>query len=365
MNKLEHLALAGVRGLTSYQAGKPAEELERELGLSEIIKLASNENPLGAGKLARIVLRKGCNELSRYPDGSGYDLKNKLASRLNVEADQIVLGNGSNELLELVARVFVSAENEVIFSEHSFAVYSLVTQAIGAKAVVVPASDWGNDLSAMLTAITDATRLIFIANPNNPTGTWIAGDELEAFVRQVPDHVIVVIDEAYFEYVQEPDYPNAVNWLPSCPNLLVTRTFSKIHGLAALRLGYGIASSDMSELLNRVRQPFNVNTLASVAGLAAIDDHEHIQNSIKTNHQGLRQIEQACNSLGLAYIPSVGNFLCIDFSKPAMPIYDALLREGVIVRPVANDKMPDFLRVTVGTCTENARFIDALCKVLA
>ena len=365
MIDLEQLALPGVRSLQPYQPGKPAEELERELGFSDIIKLASNENPLGAGRLATEAVRAGSAELHRYPDGNGHALRSALAGKLGMPMAQIVIGNGSNEILELVARAFVTAEHEVVFSEHAFAVYPLVTQAIGARAVVTPARDWGHDLTAMRAAVTERTRLIFIANPNNPTGSWLPAEALEEFIASQPEHVITVIDEAYCEYVNAAGYPDASAWIDRFPNLLVTRTFSKIHGLAALRLGYGLASAPMAELLNRVRQPFNVNNLAQLAGIAALHDDEHVQHSRELNRRGMRQLIDGFDGLGLDWIPSVGNFICVACGRPAQQVYQALLEQGVIVRPVANYGMPEHLRVTVGLEAENARFLTTLARALA
>ena len=369
-NQFLELAAPGLKGLTPYQPGKPIEELEREYGVSNIIKLASNENPLGPGAASIEAIKAELTELSRYPDGNGFILKQKLAGKLNVQQSQITLGNGSNEILEFLARAFVTEQNEVIFSEHAFAVYPLVTQAINAKAVVTPAKNWGHDLDAMLEAVTDKTRLVFVANPNNPTGTWVDGDSLKAFISSLPSHVIVVIDEAYFEYandsrLQAAEYGSAIRWLDEFPNLVVTRTFSKAYGLAALRIGYSISHPDVSDLLNRVRQPFNANHLAIAAAAAALDDDEHLERSIQLNADGMQNLIKGFNAMGLDYIPSVGNFICVDVGKDAAKVYDALLYEGVIVRPVANYGMPSYLRVTVGLPEENERFLQSLEKVLA
>ncbi|RME35303.1 MAG: histidinol-phosphate transaminase [Gammaproteobacteria bacterium] len=360
----EQLALPGVRGLVPYQPGKPEEELARELGLTSIVKLASNENPLGAGEAAREAVAASVGSLHRYPDGSCHVLKEALSARLGVAPGQLTLGNGSNEILELVARTFVAPEHEVVFSAHAFAVYPLVTRAVGARAVEVPARDWGHDLEAMAAAVTSRTRLIFVANPNNPTGTWVDRVRLEAFLERVPPEVLVVLDEAYFEYVTEAEYPDGITLLPRHRNLLVTRTFSKIHGLAALRLGYGVSDPSLAELLNRVRQPFNVNAPAQAAGLAALGDTAHVARSVALNREGLVQLREGVEALGLSVIPSVGNFLCVDFGRDAMPIYRGLLQRGVIVRPVAGYGMPTFLRVTVGLPEENRRFLEALADVL-
>ncbi len=361
---LLHLATRGVASLQPYQPGKPVEELERELGLKNIIKLASNENPLGASPKALAVL-KNPGDLSRYPDGNGFRLKAALAGYHAVNADLITLGNGSNEILELIARAILTPEHEVIFSEHAFAVYPLVTQAIGAKAVVVPAKEWGHDVNGMLAAITENSRLMFVANPNNPTGTWLKKAELRHLLESVPEDLIVVVDEAYFDYVQGPDYPDCIQWLPDFPNLLVTRTFSKAYGLAGFRIGYGMAHRELADLLNRVRQPFNINSLALAGAEAALDDRAHIQKTVSNNQAGMRYLTDAFKRMDLDSIPSAGNFVCVDFKRPGRDIYNQLLHEGVIVRPVDNYSMPNHLRVTIGLEEENERFIKALEKVLS
>lgn len=358
------LTAPGVAGLQPYQPGKPVDELEREYGLSNAIKLASNENPLGPGEQALKAMRACEKTLGRYPDGNGFTLKKLLAEQSGVRSDMITLGNGSSEILELVARTFVTPANQVLFSQHAFAVYPILTQAIGAEAVVTPAKNWGHDLEAMREAITNRTRLIFVTNPNNPTGTWVNSGELYRFLTAVPDHAIVIVDEAYFEYVLEEDYPDSIKWLNEFPNLVVTRTFSKIHGLAGLRIGYGVSHPDVAELLNRVRQPFNTNTMALVAAEAALNDKTHVANSLAVNSNGMRQLTSAFTRLGLNYIPSVGNFICVEFNRPGLEIYEALLRKGVIIRPVGVYGMPDHLRVTIGLEEENDRFIRSLEEIL-
>ncbi len=358
-------ALEGVRGLHPYQPGKPVEELERELGITGIIKLASNESPLGPGEAALAAGRQALDDAARYPDGSGFRLKARLAEQLGVTAQQVTLGNGSNDILELVARTWLQPGAECVFAEHAFAVYPLVTRVTGAQAVVVPARDWGHDLEAMADAVTEATRLVFIANPNNPTGTWVGADALRTFLDRVPERVVVVLDEAYFEYVREAGYPDGLELLSRYPNLIVTRTFSKARGLAGLRIGYGLSSPEIADLLNRVRQPFNVNSVALAAAEASLDDAAHLERSVRVNSEGLRQLADGCGRLGLEYIPSVANFLSIDTGRDdAMPVYDGLLRRGVIVRPVANYAMPRHIRVSVGLESENARFLAALEEVL-
>ena len=360
--ELLKLATAGVASLHPYEPGKPVEELERELGLKNIIKLASNENPLGPSKKALAVLNNP-GDLSRYPDGNGFHLKTLLAEYHGVQTDQITLGNGSNEILELIARAILTPEHEVIFSEHAFAVYPLVTQAIGARAAAVPAIDYGHDLAGFRQAITDRTRLMFIANPNNPTGTWLTAADLRSFVSSVPDKIVIVVDEAYFDYVLEDDYPDCVKWIADHPNLLVTRTFSKAYGLAGMRVGYGIAHRDLTDLMNRVRQPFNVNSLAMAMAAVALHDREHIVNSIRVNQLGMQQLVNAFKRMHFAWIPSAGNFVCVDVQQPGREIFNKLLRQGVIVRPVDNYGMPDHIRITIGLQEENDRLIEALEKV--
>ena len=358
------LATPGVAGLQPYHPGKPIEELQRELGLDEIIKLASNENPLGPSQkvLAAIAATK---DLSRYPDGNGFNLKKALAEKHDIETDRITLGNGSNDILEMLARAFVNTEHQVIYSQHSFAVYPIVTQAVGAEHVVVPAYKWGHDLPAMLAAVTDKTRLMFIANPNNPTGTWIRRESLRHLLENIPEHVIVLVDEAYFEYAaSEEDYPDSSLCLDDFSNLIVTRTFSKAYGLAGLRVGYGLSNPAVANLLNRVRQPFNNNSLALVAAETALQDEKYIERSVSVNQSGMQSLIKAFDKLGLEFIPSKGNFICVDFKQPTDGLYQSLLKAGVIVRPVANYGMPNHLRVSIGTEPENLRFINELAKIV-
>lgn len=358
------LANPGVRLLQPYQPGKPVEELQRELGLTDVIKLASNENPLGPSPAVINSLADVIPELARYPDGSAYHLKQKLSSFLNVDTAMLTIGNGSNELLELLARVFLRPGLEVIVSQHSFVVYPLITRALGADLVVISAKDYGQDLDATAAAITPNTRIIFIANPNNPTGTWVEELDLLRFLDKVPGEVLVVLDEAYCEYVDDPDYPDGIALLARYPNLVVTRTFSKVYGLAALRIGYSVSQPEIADLLNRVRQPFNINAMSLVAAAAALGDQEHVRAAVEANKQGMERLVVACETLGLGYIPSAGNFLTIDMGQDAAPIYAALLKLGVIVRPIGVYEMPNHLRVTVGLPEENTRFIDALTTVL-
>ncbi|MCK4840613.1 MAG: histidinol-phosphate transaminase [Methylococcales bacterium] len=364
-NTIFKLAVQGVQQLVPYTPGKPVEELERELGLSKIVKLASNENPLGPGLKVQQAIKNTIAELSRYPDGNGFNLKQALSEKLNVTLEQITLGNGSNEILELLARTFLTPEHEVVFSQHAFAVYPLVTQAVGATARVAPALNYGHDLKAMLTLVNDKTRLVFIANPNNPTGTLLASDELQAFINALPETVICVLDEAYFEFVDQQNRADSIAWLEKYPNLVITRTFSKAYGLAGLRVGYSLSSTTIADLLNRVRQPFNNNMLALAAATAALADDEYLAETLELNHQGMAQLTQAFTKLDLSWIPSSGNFVSVDLKQTAMPIYEALLKKGVIVRPVGVYEMPGFLRISIGTKEENQLFIDALIDVLS
>jgi len=360
------LAQPGVQKLSPYVPGKPVDELARELNLDpqSIIKLASNENPLGPSPNVINAIRTQLDELTRYPDGNGFVLKQKLAERCGVNIDQVTLGNGSNDILELVARAYLAPGLNAVFSQHAFAVYPIATQAVGAQAKAVPAKHWGHDLEAMLAAIDENTRVVFIANPNNPTGTWFDADALGSFLASVPAHVLVVLDEAYIEYAEGGELPNGLTFLASHPNLLVSRTFSKAYGLAALRVGYAICSARIADVLNRVRQPFNVNSLALAAACAALDDAEYLSQSRACNTAGMQQLETGFKQLGLDWIPSRGNFIAVDFGRDASPINQALLRDGVIVRPMAGYGMPTFLRVSIGTEAENARFLDVLRKAL-
>ncbi len=362
-------ALPAVRGLTPYEPGKPIEELERELGIRDIIKLASNESPLGPAPGVRAVLEAELERLALYPDGSGHALKQALAAHLDVPPATITLGNGSNDLLELVAQAFLAPGRNAVMSAHAFAIYGLASRAVGAEARVAPAlpadasQPYGHDLAAMAERIDGQTAVVFIANPNNPTGTWIDTDALAAFLAQVPERVVVVLDEAYFEYVDAPGYPDGIGLLARHPNLLVTRTFSKAYGLAALRVGYGVSHPALADLLNRLRQPFNVSSLGLAAAQAALADTAHLARAVAVNRAGLAQLGAGLAALGLDYIPSVGNF--ITFRVPdAQAMNQALLRAGIIVRPVAGYGLPQALRVSVGLPEHNARFLETLGRLL-
>lgn len=365
--RYQELAVPGVRALHPYLPGKPVEELEREYGIRNAVKLASNENPLGPAPSAIAAAQQELAGLARYPEGSGYRLSDALAKKHGVLPQAITLGNGSNDVLDMVARVFLGPGREAVFSEHAFAVYPIVVQAVGAVARVAAAraGNHGHDLDALAACVGPDTRVVFIANPNNPTGTWLTQQELHGFVTGLPDHVIVVIDEAYFEYVEQPDYPDTSRWLAEFPNLVVTRTFSKAWGLAGLRVGYAVAAPGIADLLNRVRHPFNVNSVAQAAAVAALNDSAHLEAGIRLNRDGLQQLETGFDKLGLLWIPSVGNFVAVDTGQDAAAVYQRLLQQGVIVRPVANYGLPQHLRVTVGLPEENARFLSAIERALA
>lgn len=362
MNKL---APDHIRAIAPYQGGKPITELAREMGLEvdSIVKLASNENPLGISPKAEFAIQEALLDIARYPDGNSFALRDAVSKKFNVAPAQIVFGNGSNDILELAARAFLTDECETIYSQHAFAVYPLVTQATGAKGVVVPAKDFGHDLPAMLAAITSKTRIIFVANPNNPTGTLIPKDELLEFLKQVPKHVLVVLDEAYDEYLPTINKSEAIDWLGQFENLIISRTFSKAYGLAGLRVGFGLMHSDVADILNRVRQPFNVNSIAQAAAIASLADDDFVARSYAANQAGMMQLTQGFDRLGLGYIPSYANFVSFKVANASV-VNQKLLQNGVIVRPIANYEMPDYLRVSVGLFSENARFLEVLEKVL-
>jgi len=354
-----------IRAIAPYQGGRPISEVAREFGLDEarIVKLASNENPLGMPESARQAMMAAAAELGRYPDANGFDLKGALSRRFGVPPDWITLGNGSNDILELVSQAFLKPGSSAIYAQHSFAVYELATQARGARAIVVPARDFGHDLAAMRAAIAPDTRVMFIANPNNPTGTFIPGAQIEAFLATVPPEVVVVLDEAYNEYLEPQDRYDALAWVKRFPNLVVSRSFSKAYGLAGLRVGYGVAQPAITDLLNRVRQPFNVNSIAQAAAVAALADTEFLERSRAVNTAGRRQLSQAFDAMGLRYLPSYGNFVLVEVGDAAA-VNLALLKAGVIVRPVGNYGLPTWLRISVGLAEENARFLSALAATL-
>jgi histidinol-phosphate aminotransferase len=359
------LAPPWISSIAPYQPGKPIAELARELKLDEagIIKLASNENPIGVSPLAQRAIERAVADLARYPDGNGFELKQALSRRFGVDPASIVLGNGSNDVLELAARAFLTPDLEGMYSQHAFAVYPLAVQAMGARGVEVAARDFGHDLTAMRKAVTGRTRMVFIANPNNPTGTFVRSRELEAFIVALPPEVVVVLDEAYNEYLPEELRADSIAWLARFPNLVVTRTFSKVYGLAGLRVGYAFAAPGVADLMNRVRQPFNVNSISLAAATAALADTEFVRRSYELNQAGMRQLVDGFKRLDVEFIPSVGNFVSVRVGDGA-GVYRKLLERGVIVRPIAGYGMPEHLRVTVGLESENERFLDALAQSL-
>ena len=358
-------APANIRAIAPYQPGKPISELARDLGLPEqtIIKLASNENPLGASPKGLAAAEAALADIARYPDGSGFELKAALSGKFGIEAGRIVLGNGSNDVLELAARAFLAPGTSAVYSRHAFAVYALAVQASGATGIETRARDYGHDLSAMAAAVRDNTRVVFIANPNNPTGTLLPNADLEGFLNEVPRHVVVVLDEAYGEYLPPEKQSRALQWLEQFSNLVVTRTFSKAYGLAGLRVGYALTSEGIADLLNRVRQPFNVTSPALAAAAAALDDSEFVARSYALNQLGMKQFVQGFDKLGLEPIPSAGNFISVRVG-PAQAVFQALLSKGVIVRPVANYAMPEHLRISIGLAQENAKCLLALEEAL-
>lgn len=368
---LMDICAPGIKTLKPYQPGKPITELQREFGVRDIIKLASNENPLGPSPRALAAVRAALAGLAIYPDGQAHELRRALAAHYHLDQVCITLGNGSEQNLEFIARAFLEPGKNAVFSRYAFAVYPIVTQAVGAASRVADANlpnhataPYGHNLDNLLAAIDTDTRVVFIANPNNPTGTWLDKHSLHRFLTQVPPRVLVVVDEAYAEYVEEPDYPDCALWLCEFPNLLVTRTFSKIYGLAGLRCGYSLAHTHVAELLNRVRLAFNASNLAQMGALAALGDHQHVRRSVELNREGREQLQAGFRELGLKWIPSITNFLTVDFARPARPIYEALLHKAIITRPVANYGLPNHLRITIGLPEQNERLLLALEQVL-
>jgi len=349
-----------IKSISPYVPGKPIEEVERELGITGTIKLASNENPLGPSPKAIAAVKKVLDGLNRYPDGSGFYLSGALAKKYGVDPGQVILGNGSNELIELVVRTFVQAGDEIVSADPSFVVYKMITQAAGGTNVVVPCKDSRHDLDAMAERISPKTKIVFIANPNNPTGTMNTRAEMDRFLARVPDHVIVAVDEAYFEYVTHADYPDSLDYLKEGRNILALRTFSKIYGLAGLRIGYGITTAEIAELMNKVRQPFNTNSLAQVAALAALSDRKHVEKSVAVNNEGKQFLYQSFRQFGISYIPTEANFIMFETAQDAKDVFNALMKQGVIVRPMG----PKRLRVTIGLPEENKRFVAELEKIV-
>ncbi len=352
--------------ITPYQPGKPIEELQRELGLRDCIKLASNENPLGASPKAVEAMQAAVLKANLYPDGGNYYLKEALAQKYNLSASQIFVGNGSDEVIELLMRVILTPSDEVVISQYSFIVYKLAAQGIGCQAVFIPPrADYRHDLDAMADAITNKTKMIFVDNPNNPTGSMVNREEFDAFMQRVPERVLVISDEAYDEYVEADDFPDSLHYLRAGRRIAVLKTFSKIYGLAGLRVGYGLMPAAIVDAENRIRPPFNVNAIAQAAGVAALTDTEHIQKSRETNSQGKTYLYKAFEDMGVSYVRTQGNFILIDLQRDAAPINQNLLQQGVIVRPIRGYGLPNHLRITIGTAAQNTRLVEALKTALA
>lgn len=348
-----------ISAIKPYVPGKPIEELERELGIKDSVKLASNENPLGPSPFALEAIKTRQSGLNRYPDGGGYYLRKALAERLSLDMDNIILGNGSNELIDIAVRTFMRPGDEAVMAHPSFVVYSMSVQAMGCNPILVPLKDYRHDLKGMLKAVNEKTRILFIANPNNPTGTINKKEEFDHLMENIPKEILVIMDEAYYEYVTDPEYADSMKWFRRRRDILILRTFSKIYGLAGLRIGYGIADKNIITEMNRLRPPFNTNTLGQVAALASLADEEHIKRSRQINEEGKVFLYKGLEGLNIQYIPTEANFIYVPI-KNAFTIYDALLKRGIIVRPMG----PEAIRVTIGLLEENKRFIEALKLVL-
>jgi histidinol-phosphate aminotransferase len=357
-------AKPGIESIIPYQPGKPIEEVQRELGLREVVKLASNENPLGPSPLAAEAIRYAAGRVNLYPDGNAYYLKQDLSMRIGFPPEQIILGNGSNDVLQIIGDTFISPGDEVVYSEQAFVVYMLVSRICGAKEITTPLVNHTHNLPAMAERVTPFTKVVFIANPNNPTGTIVTQKEVEAFMERVPENVLVVFDEAYYEYVENPEYPDTLRYVREGRNVIVLRTFSKIYALAGLRIGYGISTPQIIDLLNRVRQPFNVNLIAQEAARASLQDSEHVRESRRVNSMGKRFLYEELDKIGLEYVPSEANFILVHLRRPADAVFQEMMKLGVIVRPMKGYDFPNSIRVTVGTMDQNRRFIAALREAL-
>lgn len=353
-----------IPAIMPYPPGKPIEEVQREYGLDSVIKLASNENPLGPSPKAVKAMQATAVDMHFYPDGNAFYLKQALAKKLGVKTEQIILANGSDEITDMIAIAYIRSTDNVVFSQHDFISYKLAALMVGATFKEVPLKNWRVDVKGLIAAVDKKTRLICLANPSNPIGSMIERKELQALLEGVPPQTLVLIDEAYSEYVTKPSYPNGLKFLKKYPNLVVTRTFSKAYGLAGLRIGYGVAHPEIVEIFDRVRPPFNVNRMAQEAALAALQDEKHLKRAVETNEKGRKVLEDAFTKLGLEFVPSFTNFILFDAAMPGGEIMERLLRQGVIVRPMGGYGLPTHLRVTIGTPTENRRFIAALKKAL-
>tara|TARA_R110000868_G_scaffold53661_6_gene168120 strand:+ start:2548 stop:3663 length:1116 start_codon:yes stop_codon:yes gene_type:complete len=358
------LANPGISSLTPYKPGKPLEELERELGITNSIKLASNENPLGPSPKALQAMESILPQSHIYPDGGCYELKQTLASFLSLDTAQITIGNGSENILEIIGKAYLQAGSSAVISQYAFLTIPLIIQSFGATINTAPAVNWGHDIDNMLKAIDNHTRVLFLVNPNNPTGTYTNKQDFTKLMNSVPPHIIVVLDEAYSEYISEPDYPDALSYLAHHPNLIITRTFSKAYGLAALRIGYAVSSPEIADILNRARLPFNVNALAAKAAHASILDQDHVRKTVTMATEGRKQLEEGLTKLKLSFIPSLANFITVDVHD-CQDIYQKLLQEGVIVRPLKCYDMPRHIRVTISTHDDNQRFLTSIQKVMS
>ncbi|OGT45768.1 MAG: histidinol-phosphate transaminase [Gammaproteobacteria bacterium RIFCSPHIGHO2_12_FULL_41_20] len=351
-----------IANLTPYQPGKPIEELERELGITSSIKLASNENPLGASQKALQAAQYALQKAHIYPDGNCYELKKNLSTFLSVTAENLTIGNGSENILELIVKAYLHQEDSAVVSQYAFLTIPIILKSYGIKINMAPEKNWKTDVKAMLNAIDEKTRVLFLVNPNNPTGTYTNKKDFITLLENIPPHILIVVDEAYFEYSTQEDYPDALGYLSHYSNLIVTRTFSKAYGLAGLRLGYAISSPEIADILNRARLPFNVNSIAASAAIAALTDQNHVKKSIQLNQQGMIQLIEGLKNLQLDYIPSICNFLTIDVGN-GETIYQKLLREGIIVRPLKAYGMPRHIRVTISTAEQNERFLQTISTI--
>jgi histidinol-phosphate aminotransferase len=352
-----------IRTLIPYEPGKPIEEVEREYGIPSSIKLASNENPLGPSPKALAAIREKLDQLHLYPDGDCFYLKRGMAQKIGVEPENLIFGNGSNEIIELAVRTFMRPGDEAVMAEQAFVVYPLIVQAVGGKKKAVPLRNFTHDLAAIADAITPQTRVVFLANPNNPTGTIYRRDEWERFLGKVSSNLLLIVDEAYFEYVHAPAYPDSLRYHAEDRAILTLRTFSKLYGLAGLRIGYGVGPKKLIDIMQRVRQPFNVNAAAQWAALAALEDVDHVKRSLEVNRLGMEYLQAEFTRLGLEFVPSDANFILVRVGK-GQEVFSQLLSKGVIVRPMAGYQFPEHMRVTIGTMDENRKFIDALQKVI-
>ena len=360
---IKKLVRPNVKELKPYEPGKPIEEVQRELKLGDVVKMASNENPLGPSPFAVKAIKSGLDRLHFYPDGSGYYLRKKLSAFLNVGKDSIILGNGSDEIIQIIAETFLNEGEEVVIADPSFVIYQMAVRIMNGNCRLVKLKNYQYDMAAMAGAVGNKTKLIFIANPNNPTGTMVTEDEIESFLEKVPEEVIVIFDEAYFEYIERDDFPKTIDYIKDGKTVICLRTFSKIYGLAGLRIGYGIGCPEIITEMNRVRHPFNSNSIAQTAAAAALDDEEHVRKSREVNSAGRAFLYRELDRMGISYIPSEANFILIKVGDGSH-VVEALLRKGIIVRGMDGYDMPDFIRLTIGFEKENRRFVEALDKIL-